>query len=150
MSSKTFTFNSVFPTIKSITKTETKSKESPKRATGSVLTKRAVKPMQTTKSRSKSNWFGGNLVGSLSAIGLIAIVAGLSFYIYTINASVSKGFELKKAQTALNSLQETQKRLVVEQAALGSITKVNDIASIAGMIPVTNEEFLLTNQLSKR
>jgi cell division protein FtsL len=150
MSSKTFSFNSVFPSITSITKTEKNIKESPKRATGAVLVKRASKPVSNSRSRSRLSWGGSNLIGSLSAIGLIAIVAGLSFYIYTINASVSKGFELKQNQTALNDLQEVQKRLVVEQAALGSINKVNDVASTVGMVPVTNEEFLSTNQLSKR
>ncbi len=150
MSSKTFSLTSVFPSISSITKTDGNFKESPKRATGSVLIKRASKPAIIAKSRSKTNWKVGNWVGMVSLAGLVVIVFGLCSYIYTINASVSKGFELKQHQTSLNQLLETQKRLVVEQAALGSINKVNDVASTAGMIPVTNEEFLSTNQLSKR
>lgn len=150
MSSKTFSFNSVFPSITSVTKTAGIVKDSPKRATGSVLVKKASKPVSAAKARTRSSVMRGNWIGTLSAVGLVAIVFALSSYIYTINASVSKGFDLKQHQTALNELLETQKRLVVEQASLGSINKVNDVASTAGMVPVTNEEFLSTNQLSKR
>lgn len=150
MSSKTFSLNSVFPSITSITKTDSTAKNLPKRATGGVLLKKQTKTVVASKARGKSMWKSGNWVGKLSAVGLAAIVIGLGSYIYTINASVSKGFELKQHQTALNELLETQKRLVVEQSALGSINKVNDVASTAGMVPVANEEFLSTNQLSKR
>lgn len=150
MTTKSFTFNSIFPSITSVTKTDTITKDAPKRATGAVLVKKASKSAVVAKPRTRSSAMRGNWIGAFSVIGLMAIIFGLSSYIYTINASVSKGFELKKHQTALNELLETQKRLVVEQAALGSINKVNDVASTAGMVPVTNEEFLSTNQLSTR
>ncbi len=146
MSSKSFSLTSVFPSISSVTKTEVKSKENLKRATGSVLVKRASKAVVLPRARTQHrNW-----VGALSAISLVAVVAGLSFYIYTINASVSKGFDLKQHQAEVNELLEVQKRLVVEQSALASINKVNDVASNSGMVAVTNEEFLTPTQLSKK
>lgn len=146
MSSKSFSLTSVFPSIISVTKTEIKTKENPKRATGAVLVKRASKTIVLPRSRTAyRSW-----IGALSAVGLVAVLAGLSFYIYTINASVSKGFDLKQHQAEVNELLEVQKRLVVEQSALGSINKVNDVASNSGMVAVTNEEFLTPTQLSKK
>jgi hypothetical protein len=67
-----------------------------------------------------------------------------------INAYASKGYELKKQQAVMQELQETHKRLVIEQAASGSIVKINDVASAARMVPVTGEEFLVANQVSSR
>lgn len=152
MPSKTLSFTSILPSITSVVKTDVNIKESPKRATGSVLiAKKAAKSVSGAKGRTAGkSWVGSNMIGLFTVIGLVAIVVGTCSYIYTINASVSMGFNLKQHQTALNELLETQKRLVVEQSALGSINKVNDVASTAGMVPVTNEEFLSTNQLSKR
>lgn len=72
------------------------------------------------------------------------------FYVYMINAYASKGYELKKQQAIINELEETHKRLVIEQAASGSIVKINDVASSAQMVPVTGEEFLTANQVSSR
>ncbi len=89
-------------------------------------------------------------VSRVSLVGVCAVVMSLGFYIYTINASVSKGYELKQQQVAMEELKETQKRLMVQQAALGAIVKVNDVASTSGMVPITDEEFLVANQLSSR
>jgi hypothetical protein len=63
---------------------------------------------------------------------------------------LTKGYEFKQQQAIIDELTETQKRLVIQQASLGSIVKVNDVASTAGMVPVTGEEFLVAKQISKR
>ncbi len=161
--SKSFTLNSIIPRITSVTKTEAapaKSKPVLKSAKGRVLTMRSVKSAKATTAspvrakggigRSISRLLNGNWVGSVSAVGVVAIVVGMGFYVFMINNSASKGYELKRQQAAMEELTETQKRLVIQQAASGSIIKVNDVASTSGMVPVTGEEFLVANQISKR
>lgn len=145
--SKAFTLNSIIPRISSVTKTEVRSGETVKlkRATGKVLTSNKVK-----SSSKRSRTFSTNWVGSFSLAGIFMIVAGLGFYVYGVNASASFGYDLKKQQAVIEKLSETQKQLVIQQAASGSIVKINDVASTAGMVPVTTEEFLVANQISKR
>ncbi len=108
-------------------------------------TRTAVK---SARPRKPMNWSA--VTSALSTLCLVLSVIGVGSYIYFTNASVSKGYELKKEQAKVDELNEIQKRLVVQQAALGSIVKVNDVASTAGMVPVTNQEFLSANQLSSR
>lgn len=139
--SKAFTLSSIIPSISSVTKTA-KSSARPTSSYGRAYS------AATTTGRSRlqpQTWVSRT---SLLAVALVAV--GLGFYIYTINASVSKGYELKKEQAALEELQETQKRLVVQQAAMGSIVKVNEVAATSGMVPVTGEEFLSPTHLSSR
>ncbi len=149
--SKAFTLNSIIPRITSITKTEVRSNGGVKlkRATGRVLT--TTRTNSRAKSPAKrSRVFTSNWVGAFSAAGLAVAVISLGFYVFMINAYASKGYELKRQQAAIEQLTETQKQLVIQQAASGSIVKVNDLASTAGMVPVTSEEFLVANQISKR
>lgn len=134
--SKTFALNSMIPRITSTTKSEVSSSRS-------GLVSRAARP---ARRRSLPK----NLVSFISAASLTLIVLGMGFYVFMINASASKGYELKHQQALVDDLTETQKGLMIQQAALGSITKVNDVASTAGMVPVTGEEFLVANQISKR
>ncbi len=147
--SKTFSLNSVIPRISSVTKSDVSSKASNKRATGKVL---MIRPSARTSSKSvlRSTFRSSNWVGMASAAGIAVLVVAFGFYIYMINAYASKGYELKKQQAAMTQLEETHKRLMIEQAASGSILKINDVASAARMIPVTGEEFLVPNQVSAR
>ncbi len=150
MSSKSFALASFIPRITSITKTDAPSR----RATSGRPAARATTATRTAslsratsgRSRMQSN----SWMSLVSAGGVAAIVVAMGFYVYNVNASASKGYEFKQQQAAVDALNETQKRLVVQQAALGSIVKVNDVASTAGMVPVTGEEFLVANQLSAR
>lgn len=147
MSSKSFTFNSIIPRISSTVKAEPKAKvDAPKRATGRVLVTRSAPNTTSTRVRPSMN----SLVGFASATALVAVVVALGFYVYMINAYASKGYELKKQQAAMQEVVETNKRLVIQQAALGSIVRVNDVASTSGMVPVTGEEFLVANHVSSR
>lgn len=166
--SKTFTLNSIIPRITSVTKTEassSKPKATLKRAKGRVLTIRSAKAVKANTAastsrvkvgvirssvRSISRFLNGNWIGNASAVGLVAIVVGMGFYVFMINASSSTGYELKRQQAAIQELTEVHKSLVIQQAASGSIVKVNDVASTAGMVPVSGEEFLVANQISKR
>lgn len=153
--SKAFTLTSIIPRITSITKTEVRSHGGVKlkRATGRVLTVTRSNARANTSAKSaskRSKIFSTNWVGNFSAAGLVVVTAGLAFYVYGVNASASYGYELKRQQAVVQELTETQKQLVIQQAASGSIVKVNDLASTAGMVPVTSEEFLVANQISKR
>ena len=111
------------------------------------VNKSQAKSAKNTKSSrsSQTGW-----IGAVNVTAVVGIVFALSFYVYTINGSVSKGYDLKKQQAAMEELVETEKRLMVQQASLGAIVKVNEVASISGMVPVTNEEFLIAGQLSSR
>jgi hypothetical protein len=133
--SKAFTLNSIFPSITSVTKTEP--------------IKTGVRPAARPVTRS-SRGVSKNWIGAASLLGVVATVMGLGFYVFMINASASTGYELKHQQVVMQQLGEKQKQLVIQQAAMGSIVKVNDLASTAGMIPVTGEEFLVANQISNR
>ena len=124
--SKTFSLNSIIPSLTSTVKGDA--------------------PARTI--RKKFNV--GNWVAPVSVLSVFALVAALGFYVYMINAYASKGYELKQQQAAMQEVTETNKRLVIQQAALGSIVKVNDVAATSGMVPVTGEEFLVANQLSSR
>jgi hypothetical protein len=148
MSSKTFTFNTIIPRITSVVKGESQPRkaDAPKRATGRVLVARSAAAAPSSRARSGQS----NLVSLVSATALVVIVVALGFYVYMINAYASKGYELKRQQAAMQEVLETNKRLVVQQAALGSIVKVNDVAATSGMVPVTGEEFLAAHQLSAR
>ncbi len=161
--SKSFTLNSIIPKITSVTKTEAasaKSKPVLKSAKGRVVTMRSMKSSSAAVAqaraksgsarRSLSRFVSGNWIGTVSAAGVLAIVVGMGFYVFMINNSASKGYELKRQQAVMEELVETQKRLVIQQAASGSIVKVNDVASTSGMVPVTGEEFLVASQISKR
>lgn len=138
--SKAFTLNSIIPRISSFTKTDAliTHQGQPKRAS------------TRTSVRATARNFSTGWVGIASIVGLIAAIAGLGFYIYTINASASKGYDFKKQQAVVDELTATNKRLTIQQAALGSIVKVNDVAATSGMVPVTGQEFLVAGQLSKR
>ena len=145
--SKAFTLTSFIPRVSSVTKTESRMAETVKlkRATGRVMVSARAKATPT-----RTRIFSKNWVGSFSAAGLVVLVAGLAFYVYGVNASASYGYDLKKQQAVVEKLTEAQKQLVIQQAASGSIVRINDVASTAGMVPVTTEEFLVANQISKR
>jgi hypothetical protein len=142
------TFSLTIPRLTSITKSDVSPKSVHKRATGKVLMVRpsAKKAVASSRSRFRSaGW-----VSWASAGGVAVLAFSFGFYVYMINAYASKGYELKKQQAVMQELQETHKRLVIEQAASGSIVKINDVASAARMVPVTGEEFLVANQVSSR
>lgn len=150
--SKAFTLTSIIPRISSVTKTEVRSHGGVKlkRATGRVLTATRTNAHAKPSVAKRGRAFTSNWVGTFSAAGLVVAVISLGFYVFMINAYASKGYELKRQQAVIEQLTETQKQLVIQQAASGSIVKVNDLASTAGMVPVTSEEFLVANQISKR
>ncbi|HEX3095671.1 MAG TPA: hypothetical protein VHQ20_00960 [Patescibacteria group bacterium] len=143
MSTKTLSLASFIPQISSTTKTAKVTANGSETMNVRRASKTASAPVR--RSVSANSW-----ISAITAISLTLAVVGLASYIYETNASVSKSYEYKQEQAKVNDLSETQKRLVVQEAALGSIVKVNDVASTAGMVPVTSEEFLSANQLSSR
>lgn len=139
MSTKTLILGISVPKVFS----ETKSAALP-RARGQVL-------MARTKSTAvSSRTTQANLIPFISATVIVAIGVMLGFHLFTVNAYSSKGFELKRIQAAINQLTDQQKKLVVQQAELGSIVKVSDVAATYGLVPVTDSEFINTNHLTQR
>jgi hypothetical protein len=123
MSSRTLTLNTFLPRLSSSARGET----------------------AAPRSRVRGNW-----VSLASAAALTVLALSLGFYVYMTNAYASKGYDLKHQQGINEQLLETNKNLLIQQASLGSIGKVNDIASATGMVPVISEEFLVAPQLSSR
>jgi len=121
---------------------ETKAPALP-RARGQVLVPRA----RTGSAISRG---ATSLVPFVSATAILAILVMLGFHLFMVNAYSGKGSDLKRTQAAIVELTEQQKKLIVQQAELGSFMKVNDVASTYGLVPVTDEEFISPNQLTQR
>lgn len=129
------------PSISSITKINSKS---PARLISRSSTGQVKQSRSTQRINSQS------IIGYASALCLVLSIFGLGYYITATNASVKTGYDMKKQQLAIEELKQINKRLMVEQASMGSIVKVNDVASASNMVPVTGEEYLVANQLSSR
>jgi hypothetical protein len=121
---------------------ETKSHHSPRAKRATIMPRSATAAISRVQST--------NFVPYISLAMVAAFIFMVGFHLFMINAYATKGLELKKHQQAVRELNSQQKTLMVEQSALGSISKVNDVAGIYGLVPVTDEEFLNTAQLSSR
>ena len=143
-------FSLTIPRLTSITKSNVSSKTNNKRASASGSGRVLMVRPTAKKIASRNRINNVNLIRTVSVVGIATLALSFGFYVFMINAYASKGYELKKHQASIQELQETNKRLVVEQSALGSIVKINDVASAAHMVPVTGEEFLVANQVSAR
>ncbi len=138
MSIKSLSLGFTIPKISSETKTASKPKSK-----NIVVMTRATRV--TPKHRVAFNW-----VPMASAASIAMVVGLLGFHLFAVNAYSGKGFELKRHQSAIKTLTEDQKRLVVQQAEMSSIAKVNDVATEFGLVPITQEEFVNTSQYSQR
>ncbi len=136
---KALSISSFIPTVSSETKVKI---NQPRYRRATVMPRSAA---QSTTRTSRANW-----VPYLSAAGLALAVIALGFHLYMVNAYAVKGYDLQRHQQAIRELSDQQKLLLVQQSELGSFSKVNDVASGSGLVPVTNEEFITTNQISKR
>lgn len=146
MSSKSLSLGMVIPKIVSVTKTGN-SYEPSKR----TINKKATVLPRVAAGKSMALPRGGQWVIPIASVASIAFIIGLvGFHLYIVNAYSSKGFELKRHQAAITELTEQQKRLLIEQAQLGSISKVNDAAGAFGLVPVSHEEYVSSNHLTKK
>ncbi len=130
----------VFPKVSSETKTAPTI-----RSTSAIVRPRA------TKSKGFFASFSIKSLVPFAAISAIAfIIVMIGVHLYMVNAYSGKGFELRRHQSAINKLVDDQKHLMVQQAEMGSIMKVSEVATEHKLVPITHEEFLTTNQLTQR
>lgn len=145
MNTKSLSFGIVFPKIVSVTKTAV---SAPK--TKSVSKKALVMPRTTPVKLVLRGSFFKMLVPVGSIVSIAMIVSMIGFHLFAVNSYSGKGFELKRHQAAIAELTDQQKRLVVLQAEMGSIMKVSDAANRFGLMPIANEEYITSNQLTQR
>ncbi len=146
MNSKTLPFGIIFPKITSETKTASTVMPTAKAAKKTVV---AIPRSAAIKTARRSISFGW--IVPLTSLASVAIIIGLlGFHLYIVNAYSSKGYELKRHQAAITELTDKQNQLLVQQAEMASINKVNDAANHLGLVPITHEEYITTNQLSQK
>lgn len=146
MSSKSLSLSGVLPKIISITKTGT-GYDMPKR---SISRKAIVMPGLAGRRALIGLRAMQGMIPFVSIAAIAMIIGLLGFHLYMVNAYSGKGFELKRHQAAITDLTERQKQLLIEQAQLGSIMKVNDAATAFGLVPVSHEEYVTPNQLTQK
>lgn len=115
---------------------------------GFSLPKQSNMPVQSSVKPKRS--VPRNFVPVFSFAGIIALVVMSAFHLFAVNAYAGKGFEIRRAQAKIMELEDKNKTLLVQQAEMGSITRLGDVAVSYGLVPVTNEEFLSGSQLSQR
>ncbi len=129
---------------------------SPKVSSNLVTRRRTVKAVTTSKravSAKKGSLSLSKLIptaATFSAVAVFAIAGMVVYHLVSTNASVAKGFELKKLQKEIATLTEKNKRLVVQQAEAGSINKVQEVAQKQGLVQTKYEEYLNTLHLTQR
>jgi hypothetical protein len=85
------------------------------------------------------------------AYGLAACnVAIFVSYFFGVNQGVAKGYEIKKIQTQINTLQEENQKLTVKASEVGSILRVQQELASSGFVPATGGIFLQTEHYSQR
>ena len=86
------------------------------------------------------------------AIALAGAIAVLSLaYIFGINQSAAKGYEVTAQKNKLNTLVEDNKKLLVRTAQAGSVSQIQDEASANQLVQITAQEYLQQpTQLTQR
>lgn len=138
----------IVPRISSQTKTSTRGWSASGGKINTIKPKRALALPRATSGSSRVS--SASLVPYFSVAALLAVAFLLIFNLFMVNTYATKGNELKNYQQAIRDLDNEHKSLLVQQSELGSFSKVNDAASVFGLVPVTDEEFLNTQQLSQK
>lgn len=87
----------------------------------------------------------GRLVLSSYAlnVSLIVFLALLGFvYLFLVNARTTKGFEIKKLEQSIVSLQKQQSELEQQAADLQSIQSLQETVDLPEMVSTTQVEYL--------
>ena len=78
-----------------------------------------------------------SVYGLLVLFGIIAIS-----YIFLINSSAAKGYEMKKIQNRIQEQSEVRHSLEIKTSELASLGAIDQAAESAGLVAIKNEEFL--------
>lgn len=103
-----------------------------------------------TRARKKS-WLGTikSVAISVSGMGNFAVyglfglfMVGVVSYIFMINGSAAKGYEMRKIQNRIMEQEEIRHSLEIEAAEMASLGAIDQAAQTANLVSVKNEEFL--------
>lgn len=91
-------------------------------------------------------------VGASSfALLLVAVNALLGvWYIFGINRTAAKEYELTARHSKIKALQLEQKKITVQVAEQKAVVKLNDQLKTLGFIPVTSVDFYMPQLLSQK
>ncbi len=81
----------------------------------------------------------------LTAIVLIGLV-----YFYSISALSTKGYEIKKLDQQLSSLEKEQKALQLDVSDLQSINRIKSDAQLLNFVPASNVTYLKDSDVALR
>lgn len=82
-------------------------------------------------------------MGTLAVYGLFLLFgAGVVSYIFLINSSAAKGYEMKKIQNRIEAQKETRHDLEIKSAQFASLEAIDQAAQQNSLVSVKNEEFL--------
>ena len=85
------------------------------------------------------------------AVGLAVLATVmLMAYIFGINQSAAKGYEISKAKAKLSLLQEENQKLQIRLAEAGSIAQIQTEATANHLVQITSQEYLQDIRLSQR
>ncbi len=105
---------------------------------------------RTTRARRK-NWFSlfKNFTSSVAGMGSFAVyalvglfIAGVVSYIFMVNGSAAKGYEMRKIQNRILEQEQIRHGLEIEAAEMASLGAIDQAAESANLVSVKNEEFL--------
>ncbi len=153
MTAKTFALPSLLGGIVPLVKSETvATKSGAVRGTVSVPRVSRVQKVSTSKRALRRSWtVSRSDIKTWATVGL-SLTTGvlLLAYIFGINQSAAKGYEIKKQQTKLDQSREENKKLNVRLAEASSLTQIQTEVASHHLVPIANQEYLQYNRLSER
>gem|GEM_PF-6621045 len=69
-------------------------------------------------------WFRSCIVMSCSCLFMMVV-----FYVFSINALATKGYEMRSIETTLSELTETHKQMHIEEAQLTSLYRIRQVST---------------------
>jgi len=95
-------------------------------------------------SRKHTKWY------VMSIAVMAALVLLLMNYVLGVNSYASTGYEIKKLETSLSSLNEENKKLSLRVSETSSVAGIQLELSDSNFVQVDSAKFLRTNQLTRR
>ena len=80
--------------------------------------------MQRGKNKIQRKWFRSCIVMSGSCLFMMVV-----FYIFSINALATKGYEMRSIENTLSELSETHKQMRIEEAQLTSLYRIRQVSA---------------------
>ncbi len=87
---------------------------------------------------------------AMSIAVIVALVLLLTSYILGVNGYASTGYEIKKLQTNLSSLNEESQKLSLKVSEISSVAEIQLELSGSNFVQVNSAKFLRISQLTQR